>query len=420
MKTDPDVLSTDAPQCDRCGRCLSVCPVYSVSHVETDSPRGRTDLTSAVASGELNPGPRFFEAVDRCLLCRSCAVACPKGVDTAANVLAARAEVSRPHGPGARLGEAAMDALIPHRSLMSACVRTAGVFSRMLPADKAGRRHFPEYLPQMLSGRGVPPITGRPLQKRLPSLVPRSPGSPNRGRAVFFTGCFYGLVDSGPGLAAVKMLCDNGFDVLIPPDQQCCGAPALFSGRLKSFKSVLRKNLRALGAAEGPVITACPTCASVLRGHYPEIAARMGGPEAEQATSLGPRVQEALTFLAGLSSLSLPGSTQIRSAAVHQPCHFVHAGGDPAAVADLMHKRGVELVMNGETACCGGGGVSSLKNPDLARELGSAAAGKIAASGAEVASAACPGCVLQIGSHLGKAGSNIPAIHPLEILCPIR
>lgn len=420
MMTEPEAHLHDTPHCDRCGRCLSVCPVYNVSLVETDSPRGRTDLTTAVTSGELTPGPRFFETVDRCLLCRSCAAACPKGVDTAANVIAARAQVERPHGLAAALGNAAMDKLIPHRSLMSACVRAAGVFSKMLPADTAGRRHFPEYLPQMLSGRGVPVITGRPLQKRLPTRVPRSPGTPNRGTAVFFTGCFYGLVDSGPGLAAVKLLCDNGFDVLIPPDQQCCGAPALFSGRLKGFETVLRRNLHVLGAADGPILTACPTCASVLRGHYPKYAAAMHGPEPGQARSVAARVREVLTFLAGLTSLSLPGAPSVRSAAVHEPCHFVHAGGERAAIAHILNKRGVELALHGGSACCGGGGVSSLKNPDLARQLGANAATMIAASGAEVATAACPGCVLQIGSHLGKSGSAMPALHPLEILCPVR
>lgn len=403
--------------CDHCGRCLSVCPVYRQSLVETDSPRGRVELTTAVAAGELIPGPRFAEIVDRCLLCRACTLACPKGVDTPSRVIRARADLLRSRGLTARLGGAVMDALIAHRDLMAAAVRLGGMIFKGLPADDTGRRHFPEYLPRMLAGRGVPPVSARPLRRILPVRVPRAAGSKNRGTAVFFSGCYYGLVDPGPAEAAVRLLSLNGFDVIIPPDQQCCGAPALFSGRLEGFRAAMRRNLRVLAALDGPVISACPTCASALRIDYPAEADRLGGPEADLARGLAGRVREAVTFLADLDHPVLPGrEPAVNRVAIHQPCHFVHAGGDSQAPADLLKRRGVDVVLNGTGLCCGGGGVSSLNNPDLAAPLGRAVAKTMAASGAEAALAACPGCVLQIGSHLGRLGHAMPALHPLELL----
>jgi glycolate oxidase iron-sulfur subunit len=113
----------------------------------------------------------------------------------------------------------------------------------------------------------------------------------------------------------------------------------------------------------------------------------------------------------------LPGKApSVNSVAIHQPCHFVHAGGDGQALKHLLRRRGVDIALNGTGLCCGGGGVSSLKNPDLAAPLGRAVAETMAASGAGAALAACPGCVLQIGSHLGRLGCVMPALHPLELL----
>ena len=404
--------------CDRCGRCLSVCPVYQQSLVETDSPRGRADLTAAVISGELKPGPRFAEIVDRCLLCRACASACPKGVNTPAGIIQARAD-RRVRGFAARLGAAALDALVAHRGLMAAGVHVAGLFARGLPLDETGGRHFPEYLPRLLAGRGVPAISTRPLRNRFPILISRTAGSPKRGQAVLFSGCYHGLVEPAPAVAAVRLLSLNGFDVVIPPGQQCCGAPALFGGRLEGFRAALAKNLRVLAGVKGLVVSACPTCASVLRGDYPAEAARMGGCEVELSVAVAGRVHEVLTLLADLDSIVLPaGAPGVRNAAVHQPCHFVHAGGDGGAVARLLGRCGVAIALNQWGSCCGGGGLSSLKNPDLAYALGRAVAETVAASRADAALSACPGCVLQIGSHLGRLGCRMPALHPLEILYP--
>ena len=53
----------DHVACEHCGRCLQVCPAYLATQVETFSPRGRTDLITAVEAGALTPGPRFEEAL---------------------------------------------------------------------------------------------------------------------------------------------------------------------------------------------------------------------------------------------------------------------------------------------------------------------------------------------------------------------
>ena len=75
--------ASGGPSCEYCGRCLSVCPSYKHSLVETMSPRARIDLARAVESGELVPGPRYHESIKSCMQCLACTEICGKGVDGA-------------------------------------------------------------------------------------------------------------------------------------------------------------------------------------------------------------------------------------------------------------------------------------------------------------------------------------------------
>ena len=82
--------SSGGPSCEYCGRCLSVCPSYKNSLVETMGPRARIDLARAVESGELVPGPRYHASIKSCLQCLACTEICGKGVDGAQIILDAR------------------------------------------------------------------------------------------------------------------------------------------------------------------------------------------------------------------------------------------------------------------------------------------------------------------------------------------
>ncbi|MBO4317171.1 MAG: (Fe-S)-binding protein, partial [Mailhella sp.] len=62
------------------------------------------------------------------------------------------------------------------------------------------------------------------------------------------------------------------------------------------------------------------------------------------------------------------------------------------------------------------GGVSSLKNPALADELGAARARAVIGSGAEVVVSQCPGCVTQLSNHLSRMGTPVRACHAMELI----
>jgi len=69
-------------QCDRCGACLPVCPLFGARDIESASARGKNTIVRALAEGGIEPAPEVLAAVDFCLLCRACVENCPSKVKT--------------------------------------------------------------------------------------------------------------------------------------------------------------------------------------------------------------------------------------------------------------------------------------------------------------------------------------------------
>ena len=78
---------------------------------------------------------------------------------------------------------------------------------------------------------------------------------------------------------------------------------------------------------------------------------------------------------------------------------------------------GLELVEIVESDwCCGSAGVYNLTHPEIAEEALSWKVKHIIDSGAEIIASANPGCILQIGMGLQRAGKDIPVVHVMDLL----
>lgn len=417
-------VSNADTSCERCGRCLSVCPVYDMERIETLSPRGRLDLIAGVQSGQFLPGPRYAEALFSCLQCLACVEACPKGVDAAGRILQGRMRSISGTPNGKRLERFLMDAVLDHRPLVAALVRLASGVQRLLPdTETPCSRHLPMFLPDMLAGRRVPEIGGIRLYQGLPEVIPADPDIDFRGQVIFFTGCYFGLVETGPLLAAIRVLSFNGWEVRIPANQSCCGAVALMAGHADIAGRMAGRNLEALAGGH-PVVTACATCGRTLKREYLERCTREGtAAQLQQALDLAERTWDIHEWLDRNGPLRQGRPTRPRRVTVHDPCHLARGQGIRGEVRRLLDAvSDVERVeMVDADACCGGGGLSGMKHPAVSLAVGAKKIAAIEATGADTVVAGCPGCLIQIRDLLSRRRSGIQALHPLEVLaCSCR
>jgi Fe-S oxidoreductase len=136
----------------------------------------------------------------------------------------------------------------------------------------------------------------------------------------------------------------------------CCGAPALWSGRRALHDEVtasLGETWRSLG--EPQIVAACSTCLKTLGDVLPEMKAR----------SLWTVIDE----------IGWPDGARPRLAgplAIHDPCTGRRAIDAQRAVRRLAAGLGVELrELSGAelTTCCGFGGLASFANPDVTDKI---------------------------------------------------
>jgi glycolate oxidase iron-sulfur subunit len=416
------------PVCERCGRCLSVCPVYKELRVETVSPRGRLDLIRAVKNQEFPPGQRYRSSIHSCLQCLGCTDACPKGVDAAGSIRAEKTRMAaQSKEAGLKLETWGLNLALGHRTFLS---RAARILGRFLPSSRSvseddgpgpAIRHLPLFLPQALAGRPLPELCLRQRADQWPETIEPPASRTVQGEVFLFTGCFFGFLDTRPLAAAIKVLGENGIRIRMPRSQACCGAPASLSGHEGLLEKSARRNLAALDG-EIPVLTLCATCGNTLKNEYP---ARFAHDPLHRRLSdrLSQRVCDITEYMAGREHLVLGPVPLNRRAAVHLPCHLnrgMHAG--PWLAVFLNRLPGLDILpLDGADECCGGGGLCALKNPELSANLGRKKARAILESRPDLVAAPCPGCLVQIRAHLGMSGSRkgpgnrVRAVHPLEL-----
>jgi len=137
--------------------------------------------------------------------------------------------------------------------------------------------------------RLLPAAERRGVQRSLPAVVPAT--GPRRYRVGLVLGCVQRLFDPAVTSAAVRVLSANGIEVVIPPDQNCCGAMTHHQGELEQTQGLAKDLIDCFeavvgaGKAAGPEpLDAVLVTASGLRPHPQEIRRaagrqpRLGGP----------------------------------------------------------------------------------------------------------------------------------------------
>ncbi len=398
-----DAISQAVQNCVHCGLCLATCPTYRLLGEEMDSPRGRIYLMKNVLENAIT-AQEIQQYVDRCLGCQACVTACPSGVEYGDLLAGYRTHVAPERSRS-------LVETIAHRLICT----TLPYPQRFRWAARAGRMVKPlrRVLPNKLSAMlGLLPGKLPPADP-LPDIVAAK--GQQRARVALLVGCVQEALAPNITRAAVCVLVENGVEVVIPPNQGCCGAIMLHVGEDRLAQKMAHQNLSAFPHDVDAILTTAAGCGSGIH-EYDLLFA--GLPEQARATDFAARVQDVSVFLDELEIIPPPSLSKPREVAYQDACHLLHAQGIQDAPRRLL-ERIPNLTLR-ELAdagtCCGSAGTYNLEQPQLARQLGEQKAETIRRAGVDMVVSGNIGCITQIKTMLNQGAATTPVLHIMELL----
>jgi glycolate dehydrogenase iron-sulfur subunit len=380
-----------------------------------DSPRGRIYLMKLAADGKAEMNSQWVSHFDTCLGCMSCMTACPSGVDYSKLIEATRAQIERnyPRSTFEKLYRRLIFATFPRPGRLRLLRLPLSIY------QKSG-------LQSLVRATGLLnllPKTLRAMEALMPTLKPseRVPeettakGS-KRGRVGLLLGCVQREFFPRVNAATARVLAAEGYEVVAPADQPCCGALMVHAGEENGALKLARKTIDAFDRANVDfIITNAAGCGSNVKeyGHL----LRDDPKYAEKAKAFAANCRDITEFLAVRVPQAKRHPLKLR-VAYHDACHLQHAQGIRIPPRELLAQiPGIELLEIPEAAiCCGSAGIYNLVQPDTATTLGDRKAELIAPLKPDVIATGNPGCLLQLQSSLARAGQSIPVVHTVQLL----
>lgn len=349
---DKGDFSQAVHRCTGVGKCRAdntasngvMCPSYLATREEKDSTRGRARVLQEMINrgGSGWRSPDVHDALDLCLSCKGCSSDCPTGVDMAAY----KSEVLHQSYRG-RLRPAS------HYSLgwLPRWARLASHLPRIINAV-AG---LPGIGKLGLRAAGVDPRRSVPrfatetfdswFRSRKQAGANATAPAP-QGQVLLWADSFTNYFTPDVGQAAVRVLEQAGFEVLVPDKPLCCGLTWISTGQLDSARRILGRTVSQLqryASAGIPIVGLEPSCTGVLRSDAFEL---LGSDSATPVAEATHTLAELLAKTPGWVPPTLAG-TQV----VAQPhCHH-HAVMGWSPDAKILEEAGAELQKLG--GCCG-------------------------------------------------------------------
>ena len=401
--------------CVHCGFCLPTCPTYVVLGNEMDSPRGRIYLMRSAAEGRIGIGGSFHEHMNLCLVCRACETACPSGVQFGPLMERARSQVERYHA--SRVSDRVFRKFILETFTNRKRLRSLLAPLRLYQASGLQGAVRKSGLLNLLGRWGamerlMPPLP-HPV-RNFPEVTPAV--GPKKGRVGLLLGCAQHVFFPDVNHATARVLAENGFEVVAPSAQDCCGSLFIHEGERERGRTLARKLIDAFEPTGADfVIVNAAGCGSAMK-EYGDVL-KDDPAYAERAAAFADKVRDVSEVLAesGLTGALNPLPLRV---AYHDACHLAHGQrvrSQPRAL--LAGIPGLELVPLAESDfCCGSAGIYNLLHPKIGRELLSRKLDRLADTRAQVVVAGNPGCLLQIAAGLRERNMPMRAAHTIEIL----
>ena len=386
-------------QCMKCTVCTVYCPVVAVN---PDYPGPK----QAGPDGERYrlKDPLFYdEALDLCLNCKRCEVACPSNVKIGDIIQSARLKYGTKK-PKLR------DYILANTDIMGGLATTMApvvnftlglspvkaVMDGVLGVDH--HRTFPKYAGQ-----------------KFETWFKRHAASKQAEfdkKVSYFHGCYANY--NYPKLAKdlVKILNAAGYGVNLLEKEKCCGVALISNGFKDQAQSQAELNLSSIRKAVGrgePVLTTSSTCTFTMRDEYEHI---LGLDNSDVRDSIMLATKFLYTLIdEGRISLAFKEDYKKRIA-YHTPCHMEKLGWAIYSTSLLRMIPGVDFLML-DSQCCGIAGTYGFKKEHYqdSQKIGESLFRQIQDSNVDLVATDCETCKWQIEMSTSKEVKN-----PISIL----
>ncbi len=404
--------------CMRCGMCQAVCPVYGATFQEADVTRGKISLLENLAHEMVENPEGVSEKLNRCLLCGSCQANCPSGVRIMDIFLRARSILGTYMGFNL-VEKAIFRGLLQKPAVFNTLLNLGSKFQGLFVKDASkfiGTSCAPLFS-AIIGERHFPKLASEPFHKNHESID--TPRGKSQVKVAFFPGCVSDKMFPQVANACLKVFEHHGVGVFMPKNVACCGIPALASGDRKAYDQLIKANLELFAKGDFDyLVTPCGTCTATIKEIWPLLSDSLSEKDRETVQKLHSKVMDVTAFVVDVLKAELPAGTKGGTKLTyHDSCHMKKSLGVSEQPRKLLNANGkYEFVEMAEAdRCCGSGGSFTLKHYDLSKKIGQRKRDNIVKSGAKVATAGCPACMMQMMDMLSNNGDDVAVKHVMEV-----
>ena len=409
----------DMYKCVHCGLCLSACPTYLTTGREMESPRGRIALMKAVKANRIEPSSRVISHWESCLQCRGCETACPSGVPFGFLMEQTKAELIYPKKTSLKqrfLHFSVFKLLFPALPLLYVLGSLVKFYQRSGIQRILRSRIVTKVAPSSLVAleNQLPSIKGNFFSAST-KIYPTK--EKKQGTVGLLSGCVMPLFQGPIMEATVRVLNRNGFDVVSPAGQGCCGALNIHAGERERASKMAINNIGVfLKANVDKIITVSAGCGSTMK-EYQNLLYNSTSIPSEDVGAFVSMTQDITEFLVSIP-LSVPKTALSMRVTYQDSCHLAHAQKITKAPREILQSiPGIELVeLKDSLICCGAAGTYQITQKDLSSKLLSKKMATIIETKADAVVTANPGCIIQIENGIKQNDLNSPVYHIVELL----
>jgi len=419
-KTAQDIFNyvSVTDECIKCGKCIPVCTIHNVNADEVTSPRGFLDLLGAYQRGNLELDKNVKDIFESCFLCTACVEVCPKSLPTDMVIEQVRSDITKKFGIAWH--KRLFFLLLRHRWMNDLAFKLGWVFQTCgfkirADIDSMNSRFS---IPMLKADRLLPSLRKISFLNSYPENISNG----GKRKVAIFIGCLGNYNYKSIGDSLLEILETLEIDAFLAKDQKCCSAPAYFTGDFDTVDYNAKFNIEYFESFSSDIeaiIVPEATCSAMLKidyEHYfhdqPEWKAR--------AVALKSKIFMATEWLqhhTHLEQLLKSIKKDTRIVTYHDPCHAKKMQGLYLEPRNLISKNYNIVEMSDPDRCCGFGGVTmQTEKYHFAKAAGAPKAAMIKETKADVVSAECSACRMQINDSMGYAKVEIVFKNPIELI----